>query len=64
MHLYKRLCLSVHPSLGLFVGPYMLFLNDEGEKSSNDIINDVTISHNEVVAADAPFVLLVDCKVY
>ena len=46
-------CPSVHPSIGLFVGPYMLFSNDEGEKSSNDIIIKET-SDDEVLASYVP----------
>ena len=53
-HIYKRLCPSVVPSVSPFVPCYFWTTNMavfECNKSSNDIITNVTISDDEVVAS-------------
>ena len=57
-HLYKRSCPSVNPSVPPSLCP-VLFANDDkrlflNKKSSNDIINNDTMSNDEVVISDVP----------
>ena len=52
-HLYKRSCPSVRPSVpSYFQTPNMAVF--EGKKSSTDIVNNGTMSADEVVASDVP----------
>ena len=60
-HLYKRLCPSVRPSVGPSVRPSvpsyfrtMNMANFECGKSSTDVMNNGTMSVDEVVASDEP----------
>ena len=60
-HLYKRSCPSIRRSVGPSVGPPVLryfratnMAVFEGKKSSNGIINNGTMSDDEIVASDVP----------
>ena len=63
-HLYKRLCPSVRRSVRPSVPSYFRttnMANFECEKSSTDIINNGTMSVDEVVASDVPPRYLLFC---
>ena len=66
-HLYKRSCPSVGPSVRRSVPCYFRktkIVDFEDRKSSNDIINNATMSDDEVVASYGPPLSLLDATTH